>query len=207
MFSKLVYPFIGNVIALSNSCELILDEILKMTSLTLRSKATLGDKIGRRRLLRGVGRRGRASFTSQAWIGTLPSFRTCSRAIQKFHQARGRPKVAVRITVADLTAEWLKTYVRNARNPYNVKQTESRVERFLNPFMGPKQAPKVGPDDLRRYRLWVEKHQLTPTSASHSGRRAVHVPLGRRLRANRPISVPTTDHAAGAGTTAGPAHG
>lgn len=88
-------------------------------------------------------------------------------AIQKFHQARGRPKGAVRITVADLAAEWLKTYVQNARSPYNVKQTESKVKRFLNPFLGPKQSSKVGPEDIRRYRIWVEKHELTSTYVHH----------------------------------------
>lgn len=88
-------------------------------------------------------------------------------AIRKFHQARGRPKAAVRITVADLAAEWLKTYVQNARSPYNVKQTQSKVTRFLNAFLGPKQAAKVGSEDIRRYRIWVEKHALTSTSVHH----------------------------------------
>lgn len=88
-------------------------------------------------------------------------------AIQKFHRARGRPTAVVRITVADLAAEWIKTYVQNARSPYNVKQTESKVKRFLNPFLGPKQASKIGPEDIRRYRIWVEKHELTSTYVYH----------------------------------------
>lgn len=89
-----------------------------------------------------------------------------SEAVRKFHEARTGP-VPSKATVAQLSQEWLVTYCSTARNGYNQGQSASRVKRYLVEFLGPLVVSKVGPEDLRRYRLWLEKHDLSATSVKH----------------------------------------
>jgi len=71
------------------------------------------------------------------------------------------------VTVALAAREWFKTYVPNARGAYSVKQTDARLRRFLEPFMGHLLLEKVGPQDCRAYRLWLEKKGLAPVTVKH----------------------------------------
>lgn len=90
-----------------------------------------------------------------------------SQAVQRFHQVKASPSLPGRITLAKVAREWLKTYVLTARGIYNQGQTESRVERFLVEFLGGIQLAKLSPEDLRRYRLWLEGKALSATTVKH----------------------------------------
>lgn len=90
-----------------------------------------------------------------------------SQAVRRFHQVKLAPNLPHRITVAKLAREWMKTYVLTAREPYSQGQTESRVNRFLVEFLGSIQVPRLSPEDLRRYRLWLEGKGLKPTTVKH----------------------------------------
>ena len=46
------------------------------------------------------------------------------------------------------------------------KQAESRVEHYLKPFFAFVPLWKVGPDHIRRYRLWLETHDIAPATVS-----------------------------------------
>lgn len=71
------------------------------------------------------------------------------------------------VTVQEAAQEWFKTYVPNARNAYGVKQAADRLRRYLQPFMGQKLLHNVGPQDLRSYRLWLERMKLAPLTVRH----------------------------------------
>jgi integrase len=70
-------------------------------------------------------------------------------------------------TVELVAAVWMDTYVANARNAYGAKQAADRVRAFLVPFMGYKLLHKLGPQDLRAYRLWLERKGLSALTVKH----------------------------------------
>lgn len=70
-------------------------------------------------------------------------------------------------TVKDAAAEWFRTYVPNARNAYGVKQTRDRIRLFLEPCLGHLLLHKVGAQDLRGFRLWLEGKGLAPATVKH----------------------------------------
>ena len=49
----------------------------------------------------------------------------------------------------------------------NVRTAEVRVERYLVPCLGHKLLPKVTPDDLREYRLWLEGKGISVQTVAH----------------------------------------
>jgi len=69
--------------------------------------------------------------------------------------------------VCELADQWLTTYIATTRNEKGQKLTAQRVRCFLKPFMGSKAVTRVVPDDLRDYRLWIEKRKLSMQSVSH----------------------------------------
>lgn len=81
-------------------------------------------------------------------------------------RAGGTPLTAKR-TVTEAARRWLETYVQTARSPKNQVQTASRVERCLKPFFAFVPLWKVGPDHIRRYRLWLEGRDISPTTVWH----------------------------------------
>lgn len=89
-------------------------------------------------------------------------------ACMKLREIRaGRVKPFDRVTVKSATAQWLSTYVMTTRSPKNVKVTASRIKRYMDPFLGYMRADEVVPDDLRRYRLWLEKQGIGTQTVAH----------------------------------------
>lgn len=70
-------------------------------------------------------------------------------------------------TVATVAASWLAVYVPTARSPRNVAMTAQRVRDYLVPFMGPDPIQDVRGNDLRGYRVWLEKRELAPRTVRH----------------------------------------
>ena len=88
-------------------------------------------------------------------------------AVRKFHEYRSGSVVPTKATVAQLSQQWLKNYCATSRSSYNQNQSENRLKRYMLTFMGTMMVSKIGPEDLRRYRLWLEQHELSPNTVKH----------------------------------------
>jgi integrase len=113
-------------------------------------------------------RRGRSWYTrvhgggQDRWISLGADY---EQACRRLREIRGDESRQAPITVAEAATRWLEIYVRTARNPKNQQITRQRVEDYLNQFLGTCLLARVQGDDLRRYRLWLEKHMGTQTVA------------------------------------------
>jgi integrase len=88
-------------------------------------------------------------------------------AKRKLKQLRsGASPLNSRLTVTEAARRWLDTYVQTARSEKNCQQAESRVEHYLKPFFAFVPLWKVGPDHVRRYRLWLETHDIAAGTVS-----------------------------------------
>ena len=70
-------------------------------------------------------------------------------------------------TLAATAASWLAVYVATARSAKNVSIAAQRIEDFLTPAMGDRALGSLGPDDVRRYRLALERRGLKPLTVRH----------------------------------------
>jgi integrase len=90
------------------------------------------------------------------------------QACAKLQRLRsGEAPLGDRTLVAEAARRWLAAYVKTARNPKGQRQTATRVAKYLVPFFPFVPVVKVGPDSLRRYRLWLEGQDLEPATVSH----------------------------------------
>lgn len=71
------------------------------------------------------------------------------------------------LAVEEAVEQYLKIYVPTHRSSYNVKHSASACRRYLVQFLGRYALAKVGKDDLRKYRLWLERQSLSPQSVAH----------------------------------------
>ena len=123
------------------------------------------------KLPRGMMKRGK-SYYARLKVGGKEVWRSLGEdyveAKEKLAQLRAGDNVlADKSTVYDAAKRWLSTYVQTARSEKNQKQSASRVERFLQPFFKFTPLVKVGPDHIRRYRLWLEGQEYAPATVSH----------------------------------------
>jgi integrase/recombinase XerD len=127
------------------------------------------------RLPKGMFRRG-SSFYVRLYQGRKERWVNLGRDLE---EARGQLKTirkgdwqpASRLTVSEAATRWLDSYVATARNEKGQLLAEARVKQFLEPFLGYKLLHKVTGEDLRAYRLWLEKQgkrkRLSPQSVKH----------------------------------------
>ncbi len=86
-------------------------------------------------------------------------------ALAKFKETRFQPDRDERVLVHDLIERWLKVYIATARNEKGQQLAKRRTELYFDPFFGPYAVGSVRPQDLRRYRLHLEKRVGTQTTA------------------------------------------
>jgi integrase len=67
----------------------------------------------------------------------------------------------------DAAKRWLETYVQINRNAKNVRQTGRRVERYLLAFFRYRTVQSVTPEDLRRYRIFLERQPIAKQTVAH----------------------------------------
>ncbi len=80
----------------------------------------------------------------------------------------GTPLGETRMTVHQAAARWLETCIKTQRNEKGQRLTAQRVRDYLDPFMGHMLVEKVGGDDIRAYRLWLERQgRLSLASVGH----------------------------------------
>jgi integrase len=76
--------------------------------------------------------------------------------------------LAGRVTVGKAVARWLDVYIQTRRNAKGQQLTAGRVRQYLEPFMGHVQLDRLSGEDVRAYRLWLERStKLSATSVWH----------------------------------------
>jgi integrase len=71
------------------------------------------------------------------------------------------------VSVKDAAKQWLESYVATNRVERNQAMAGQRVRDYLEPFMGYRLLSKVTKEDLRGYRLWLEKQGKQPLTVRH----------------------------------------
>jgi integrase len=101
------------------------------------------------------------------WVSLGDDFvQACRRA----HELRNgiAPMAASRLTVAQASERWLESYVPTTRREKGQHTARQRSRDYLEPFMGHMLLERVSGDDVRGYRLWLERNtKLSPASVSH----------------------------------------
>lgn len=120
---------------------------------------------------KGIFKRAKRGYYCRIYTGGRERWvalgRNLNEAKSRFHVVKSSATTPTAATVGQLARQWQTTYVRTARGEYNQQQTESRVRRFLLEFLGPIKAARLSPEDLRRYRLWLESKGLAPMTVKH----------------------------------------
>jgi len=98
------------------------------------------------------------------WISLGADFDVASRKLRELDQ-RERP--LVQITVREAAKRWLESYIATNRGAKSQSNAAQRVRDYLEPHLGYKQLGRVTKDDLRAYRLWLEKRGLAVLSVRH----------------------------------------
>lgn len=82
-------------------------------------------------------------------------------------QVKGGAPMPAKITVQKLAQNWLDRYVATARNEKGQALASQRVRDFLVPELGARRIAALRRDDLRTYRLALERRSLTPQTVAH----------------------------------------
>lgn len=101
------------------------------------------------------------------FVSLGPDFGEACRRLREIRNGRGvRP--TNRITVQEAARKWLEGYIQTQRTEKGRHLAEQRVRDYLEPFMGHMLLERVTREDIRAYRLWLErKTSLSPTSVWH----------------------------------------
>lgn len=123
------------------------------------------------RLMKGMFKRGE-SFCVRLYRGGRETWRSLGSdyeaASRELRMLRASARLMTgQVTVRQATQEWFRTYVPNARAPYGVKQTASRIRMYLEPYLGHYLLRKLGPEHLRKYRSWLDAKCRTATMVKH----------------------------------------
>jgi integrase len=120
------------------------------------------------KLPKGMFRRGSSYYVRRRKGGRdrwVSLGRDYTLACEKLKEPRSESPPLTRITVSAALESWLGAYVATARNPQNQKLARQRVDNFLGRYLGQMLVAKVTADDLRGYRLWLEKRLSRQTVA------------------------------------------
>lgn len=69
------------------------------------------------------------------------------------------------INLKGAATRWLATYVATSRNEKGQQLAETRIERYLVPYLGHYLISRLGPDRIREFRLWLEERVTVQTTA------------------------------------------
>jgi len=103
------------------------------------------------------------------WMSLGPDFAVACRALLRLRIGESvRPRQqGDEVRVSDAATGWLESYIATARAPKQQRLTASRVRLYLLPALGGRLLRDVTPDDLRKYRLGLERLELSPQTVSH----------------------------------------
>ena len=115
-------------------------------------------------------RKGRGYYTRRwvdgkdRWISLGKDY---DEACSKLRQVSGREVPPLQMSVKDAAKQWLVSYVATNRVERNQRMAGQRVRDYLEPFMGYRLLSKVTKEDLRGYRLWLEKQGKQALTVRH----------------------------------------
>jgi integrase len=122
-----------------------------------------------RNLVRKPGRTGwyfrRKVRGRTTWLALGTDYEEASRRVRKLRLSDDLKESDLTVGVA--AEQWLASYVATARNVHGQKLAAQRVRDFLTPHLGPTLISRVRAEDLRRYRLALEKGSLSVQSVAH----------------------------------------
>lgn len=101
----------------------------------------------------------------ERWISLGPDYKQARARLRDLRS--GAVVSGGRMTVAEASKEWLASYVATARSPKGLRIAERRVERYLIPGLGGRFLSRLLPDDLRRYRLYLETQDIAVQTVAH----------------------------------------
>ncbi len=123
------------------------------------------------KLPRGMFWRGSSYYTRRRiagrdrWFSLGPEYGAACRKLAALRN--GQASLGVRTTVAQVARRWLAVYVPTARSEKNARMSGTRVDMYLGRFMGYRPLGKVSPEDMREYRLWLERREIKPATVMH----------------------------------------
>ncbi len=82
-------------------------------------------------------------------------------------QAPGAFTEPNQMTVNEAVDRWITLYVQVHRNEAGQRLALFRANTYLKKFMGAMLLSKVGPDDLRSYRLWLQEQSIALQTVAH----------------------------------------
>ena len=123
-----------------------------------------------KRMPKGMFKRGNSYYVRlhqggrDKWVSLGADLEVACRSLEAIKRG-GAPRP--RDTVTDAVQRWLETYVKTSRNPKGVRLCESRAKRYLVAMLGSRMVGDVSGEDLRRYRLELERRELAPQTVAH----------------------------------------
>lgn len=122
------------------------------------------------RLLKGMFKRGKSFYVRHRdnyrdrWVSLGSDYEEACRKLREVR--RGKAPVGQK-RVEDAVDGWLESYVPTARNEKGVRLARQRAAMYLVPFFKYRALASVTAEDLRRYRLHLERQSLAPQSVVH----------------------------------------
>ncbi len=119
-----------------------------------------------------VQRKGRAGYYFRkkfhgrdVWVALGTDLSEARDQLRKLQRQERMPRADV--TVVRAAQHWLTQYVATARNEKQQVMAASRVRKYIDPFFGAMLLQRVTREDLRSYRLWLEKHEIKANTVGH----------------------------------------
>src|SRR5574341_1264354 len=92
----------------------------------------------------------------ERWISLGPDFAAAKARLREIRSG-AVAMVGGHVTVRQAGERWLAGYVETRRSEKGRKLTVSRFGHYLEPFMGHMLLERVNGEDVRAYRLWLER--------------------------------------------------
>lgn len=142
----------------------------RLTRVIIHAVTLFGGKERRMKLPKGMFQRGPRYYTrlrtggGDKWISLGADLDEAKKLLERH---RSGDTVAPKLTVEQAAETWLESYVRTARNEQGFKLAKTRVKLYLVRFLGSRFLPKVTREDMRFYRLWLEKRGVSTQTVAH----------------------------------------
>lgn len=119
-----------------------------------------------------VQRKGRAGYYFRkkfrgrdVWVALGTDLSEAKDKLRRLQKQERMPRAD--LTVVRAAQHWLKQYVATARNEKQQVMAASRVRKYVEPFFGAALLQRLTREDLRSYRLWLEKHGISANTVGH----------------------------------------
>jgi integrase len=99
------------------------------------------------------------------WASLGTDYEEACRKLRQLQAGDAVPRSELTVKLA--AERWLQQYVATSRQPKGQVTTKSRVKKYMAPGVGHLILGRLTRDHVRSYRLWLEKHPISPTSVWH----------------------------------------